>query len=176
VAGAGVDWEAVRRAYELGAESVASIQKRFGISKNELTKRRIKEGWTTRPPAAQPGPLQGHKPVGEEALEFRLNRLVTIGTAMLERKMADEGINEANARMLTELCRAQESRMRTVRTKNGKIREKKNHDAGRDFRDDPDWLIAEINRRLDRIAQGHEQGGTSGASGADAAGTRAASS
>ena len=87
-----------------------------------------------------------------EALEYRLNRMVTHGTAMLERKIADEGMTEANARTLKELCRAQETRMRSKRTeKVAKAREKKNNDAGYDFRDDPAWLDAEINRRLDRI-------------------------
>ena len=101
---------------------------------------------------AEPGALQGWKPVGSEALDFRLNRLVAIGTSMLERKVADEGMTEANARTLKELCRAQETRMRSTRNeKAAKAREKKSTDDGYDFRDDPAWLRAEINRRLDRL-------------------------
>lgn len=147
-----IDWQAVRRLYELGADSVTAIRKRFGLTAWQFRRARERGDWTTRPAAAKPGPLQGYKPVGAEALELKLNRLVAIGAAMLERKIADEGMTETNARTLKELCRAQETSMRSKRTeKAAKAREKKNNDAGYDFRDDPAWLNAEINRRLDRL-------------------------
>jgi hypothetical protein len=149
---AGIDRDALRRAYELTAEPVASLQQRFGLSPYRFQKLRIEGGWTPRPQIARPGPLQGHKPIGAEALDFRLSRLVAIGTGMLERKVADEGMTEANARTLKELCRAQETRMRSTRNeKAAKAREKKNIDDGHDFRDDPNWLKAEFGRRLDLI-------------------------
>ncbi len=162
-----VDLDALRRAYELSGETVASIQERFGLTAWQLRKHRERGGWTTRQPAAAPGLLRGHKPIGEEALELRLNRLVAIGAAMLERRLAKEGMTEANARMLTELCRAQESRMRTIKNKNGRIREKKNNDAGRDLRDDPDWLIAELSRRLDRLSEADAADGAARAGSGD---------
>jgi len=146
------DWSEVRRVYELGADSVPTILARFGLTPWQFRKVREGENWTTRPPIAKPGPLQGRKPIGEDANEFRLNRLVAIGIDMLERKVADEGMTEANARTLKELCRAQETRMRSTRNeKAAKAREKKNNDAGEDFRDDPNWLKAEFSRRLDLI-------------------------
>lgn len=147
-AGGSIDWEEVRRAYELSGESVAEIQQRFGLTASQLTKRRVAEDWTPRPQIAKPGPLQGHKLVGIEALELRLNRLVAIGTAMLEKNLAENGMTEANARTLTELCRAEELRMRSTLKKTAKSRETKNNDAGYDFRDDPEWLDAELKRRL----------------------------
>ena len=147
-----LDLEELRRVYELGADSIPAILERFGLKVSQLRKLREDGNWTTRPRVAVPGALQGHKPVGEEALELRLNRLVAIGTAMLERKIADEGMTEANARTLKELCHAQEIRMRSTRNeKAAKAREKKNNDDGADFRDDPNWLRAEFARRLDQI-------------------------
>ncbi|MGH6925266.1 MAG: hypothetical protein ACRED5_16155 [Propylenella sp.] len=155
-----VDWEEVRRVYELTGESVASIQRRFVLTPSQLRKRREDEEWMTRPAVAQPGPLQGHRAVGEEALDLKLNRIVAIGAAMLELRLAKEGMTEANARTLRELCRAQEIRMRSTRNeKAAKAREKKNNDAGYDFRDDPEWLLAELTRRLDRISAHARQGG-----------------
>ncbi len=149
-----VDWEEVRRAYELSGEAVSAIRARFGLTASELRRVRVGEGWTTRPPVAKPGPLQGTKPVGSEALALRLSRLLAVGIAMLERRLADEGMTEGNARTLTELCRAEEIRMRSKRNeKAAKARETKKHDAGYDFRDDPAWLEAELNRRLDRLSQ-----------------------
>jgi hypothetical protein len=143
----------VRRAYELTGETTASIQRRFGLTAWQLRKRREDEEWMTRPAVAEPGPLQGYKPVGDDTIEYRLNRLVTIGLAMLEKRIGGEGMTEMDARTLTELARAQEIRMRAKRNeKAAKAREKKNHDAGYDFRDDPEWLLAEINRRLDRLS------------------------
>lgn len=146
------DWDEVRRVYELGANSIPAILERFGLTPYQLRKRREDENWATRPRVAEPGALQGYKPVGEEALDLRLHRLVAIGTAMLERKIADEGMTEENARTLKELCHAQEIRMRSTRNeKAAKAREKKNNDDGADFRDDPNWLRAEFNRRLDHV-------------------------
>jgi hypothetical protein len=147
--------EAVRRAYELTREPVPSICKRFGLTKFGLQTLRLKHGWTARPQIARPGPLQGQEgqwPLASEAVDYRLNRIVAIGLDMLERKIADEGMTEANARTLKELCHAQEIRMRSTRNeKAAKAREKKSDDAGHDFRDDPNWLKAEFSRRLDLI-------------------------
>ena len=117
--GVAVDWAEVRRVYELSGETVASIIRRFGLSREALRRRRVGGGWATRPPAAEPGPLQGHKAVGSEAIELRLNKLVAIGVAMLEKRVAEEGMTEANARTLKELCRAEEVRMRSTTTEDG---------------------------------------------------------
>ena len=157
-----VDWAEVRRAYELSGEAVASIQRRFALTPRELRKAREGGDWATRAAVAEPGALQGRKPVGHDAVELKLNRLVVIGTAMLEKRLAEEGLTEANARTLVELCRAEELRMRTTRQKTGKTRETKNHDADYDFRDDPAWLRAELNRRLDRLFGPEAMGGVSG--------------
>ena len=145
---AGVDWDEVRRAYELTNETVPAIRKRFGLSVHDLRARRIAEAWTARPPIAQPGKLPRRVPAGADALQLKLNKLLVVGVAMLEKRLADEGMTEGNARTLTELCRAEEIRMRSKRNeKAAKARETKKHDAGYDFRDDPAWLDAEIDRR-----------------------------
>jgi len=158
-----VDWGEVRRLYELGSESVASIQRRFGLTAYQLRRVREGEDWTKREPVIKPGPLQGHKAVGVDSLELKLNKLVAIGIAMLEQKVADEGMTETNARTLKELARAQETRMRSTRNeKAAKAREKKNNDAGYDFRDDPAWLDAEIDRRIERLARVVEASKTQG--------------
>ncbi len=149
-----VDWAEVRRAYELSEETVSSIRERFGLSRYQLAQRRTAESWTARPQIARRGLTRRRASIGSQALVYRLNRLVTIGLAMLEKQISDEGMTENNARTLTELCRAQEIRMRSNRNhKAAKAREKKNNDAGHDFRDDPEWLLAEINRRLDRLGK-----------------------
>ena len=153
----------MRRAYELSGESVASIQQRFGLTKHRLTKRRIAEAWTTRQPIAVPTSLPPRRQVGAEALELKLNKLLVTGIAMLAKRLAEEGLTDQNARTLTELCRAEEIRMRSTRTRTGKARETKKHDAGYDFRDDPAWLDAELRRRLERIeARGKSAGAPQG--------------
>jgi hypothetical protein len=163
---AAVDWDEVRRAYELSNETVPSIRKRFGLSVHDLSSRRIAEGWATRPPIAEPGRLPRRKAVGVDVLELKLNKLLVVGIAMLEKRLADEGMTDQNARTLTELCRAEEIRMRSTRTRTAKARETKKHDAATDFRDDPAWLDAEIDRRLARLAAS----GADGAEGEDARG------
>ena len=168
-----IDLKELRRVYELGADSIPAILERFGLTAWEFRKLREGGDWTIRKPAAEPGPLQGHKPIGEEALDLRLHRLVAIGTAMLERKIADEGMTEANARTLKELCHAQEIRMRSTRNeKAAKAREKKNNDDGADFRDDPNWLKAEFARRLDLVFGPDD--GPSGIRGAESGGPASA--
>ena len=162
-AGGDIDWAKVRRAYELSAETVGSIRKRFGLSRYQLEKRRRAENWTTRPQVARKDGVRRRRsmPNGSQDSEHRLDRLVSIGLAMLEKTITEEGMTEAHARTLTELARAQEVTMRSQRNKKAaKAREKKNNDAGHDFRDDPDWLLAEINRRLDRLAQERGSRGT----------------
>jgi hypothetical protein len=156
---ASLDWAEVRRAYELTGEAVTSIETRFGLTRYELTKRRRAEDWTTRPPVARRTGLPKPKATGSEAVALRLNRLLVIGIAMLEKRLAEEGLTDANARTLTELCRAEELRMRSTRQKTGKTREMKNHDDGYDFRDDPAWLDAEFKRRLDRRFGAERAGG-----------------
>jgi hypothetical protein len=171
-----VDWAEVRRVYELSEETVGAILDRFGLSRYQLEKRRVAEGWTTRPQIARPGMPKRPGSIGSQALAYRMNRLFTLGLAMLEKKVDEEGMTETNARTLTELARAQEITMRSTRNeKAAKAREKKNTDAGRDFRDDPAWLIAEIERKLGRLAEGNEARRTEGAVGEDRPGDRAAS-
>jgi len=149
-----VDWEAVRVAYELSGERITAIRERFGLTAHQLRARRTAEGWTAREQIATPPKLPYRKPLGADALELKLNRLVVVGIAMLEKRLADEGLTDQNARMLCELCRAQEIRMRSTRTRTGKARETKKHDGARDFRDDPAWVDAELRRRLERLRTG----------------------
>jgi hypothetical protein len=147
---------------------VSAIREAFGLTAYRFRLMRTEGGWVARPAVAKPGPLQGRRPAAEEAAASRLTGLVTIGLAMLEKRIAEEGMNEANARTLTELMRAQEISMRTRRNeKAAKAREKKSKDARDDFRDDPDWLIAEITRKLDRIAEAGSGRGADGAAAAD---------
>jgi hypothetical protein len=168
-----VDWEEMRRAYELSGETVSAIRARFGLTESQLRRRREAEGWTARPPIAKRGPLPRRKAVGTDVIELRLNKLLTIGIAMLEKSLAEEGLTEANARALKELCRAEESRMRTSRQKTGKTRETKKDDAGTDFRDDPIWLDAEIRRRIERLTRAQEaQRALDGEAGGEAGGAR----
>ena len=101
----------------------------------------------------------GRKIVGIDLLELRLNKLVVTCMAMLDDKLKKEGLTLENARLVTEMCRAEELRMRTTRQKTGKTRETKNNDAAHDFRDDPVWLDAELNRRLARLTETREAAG-----------------
>ncbi len=116
-----VPWDEVRQAYELSEETVGSILDRFGLSRYALEKQRVAEGWTTRPQVARPGSLRlGGASIGSQAIGYRLNRLVTVGLAMLEKRVGEEGMTEANARTLTELTRAQEIMMRTEAKREGR--------------------------------------------------------
>jgi hypothetical protein len=146
-----VDLTEARRLYEASGIPIAALCQRLGWSSYKLRAIRIREGWTPRPQVAVPNGLPRRRPSGDEALEFRLNRLIATGTEMLQARLTREGMTEANARMLTELWRAQEMRMRSEKAKHARIREKKNEDGGRDFRDDPAWLLAEFTRRLGRM-------------------------
>jgi hypothetical protein len=151
---------------------VSAIREAFGLSEGELRGMRISGGWTARTGIAEPGPLAGERELGRQSHQYRLNRLMTAGVTMLEAKVGEEGITEAHARTLTELMRAQEISMRTRRNeKAAKARERKSKDARdesrEDFRDDPDWLIAEIGRKLDRIAEAGRGRGADGAAAAD---------
>jgi hypothetical protein len=159
----GVDWAAVRVAYETGGESVAVLLRKYGLSVHVLRTRRRAEGWRTRASPCKPGPRQGYKPTRAEALERRLCALLKVSSAMLEKRLAREGMTDANAAMLAQLCRAQESFMRTTHTKKaGKARER-HHD-----RSEPDGPAdgaaraadiarkrTEIERRILRIRQAY---------------------
>ena len=136
-----------RRLYELTGTPVSAIRSKFAWSENEFRKLRLVEEWTPRPSAVTPGPLRGRRPVGADAVEFRLNRLIVFGIGTLEQRAAKDGVDEQTARTLAALCRAQEIMMRSVRQKN-MLREKKNKNDGTDFRDDPLWLAAEFARRI----------------------------
>ena len=162
----GVDWGAVRRAYELSGEAVSAIRARFGLTPHQLRVVRVAEGWATRPAVARPGPLQGRKAVGSEALASRLSRLLAIGIAMLEMRIAEEGMTDQNARTLTELCRAEEIRMRSTRAKTAKSRETKIDDAGLEAADDA-WYRAELKKRIHRVRAAHAEGRGAGRGGVD---------
>ena len=147
-----MDAEAVRRDYEGGARPVPAILEKHRITRWWLAQARYAGGWTPRPPGAR----LDMPPAGMDQAEARLSRMLANATAMLERKMDEEGVTEANARRLTELSRAQEIRMRTTRAskENAKTRETKNkNDANADYRSDPAWLRAELERRILRIRQ-----------------------
>ncbi len=138
-----------RRLYELTGTPVSAIRERFRWTAWYFQKLRVRDGWTARPRIAEPGPMLGRKPVGADAIAFRLNRLIAFGVATLERRAAADGMEEAGSRALVALCRAQEIMMRADRTR--KLREKKNKNDGTDFRDDPVWLAAEFARRLSNV-------------------------
>ena len=149
----GVDWAEVRKAYEFSEETVPYIRKRFGLTIHGLRSRRIAEGWTARPLVAVPLRLPKRGMSVDEAIELKLNRMLAVASAMLEKRLADEGATEVNARTLVELCRAEELRMRSTKHRTAKTRETKNADAGSDFRDDPAWLRAELERRLAHLRE-----------------------
>lgn len=160
-----VDWAAVRRAYEMTGETIREICARFRVSPRTLTRQRRREGWTPRAQIARPPPRLGARMLAPETQELRLTRLVAMGTGLLEKKVAEEGMTEANARTLFELCRAQEIRMRTTRTeKAAKARETKKDNGGPDFRDDPAWLRAELERRILKIRKAAGLEGAAGGS------------
>ncbi len=130
-----------------------SIRERFKLSKHRLRTRQRHEGWTVRRQVATPYRLPHRKPVGADEIGFRLNRLLVNELAMLERRLAEEGMSEANARTLVELCRAEEIRMRSIanKAKTAKTRETKDHDDGADASADEGWLRTELKKRIHRI-------------------------
>jgi len=108
-------------------------------------------------PPSQPSPAGGEglaPKTGDESVGDRLGRVIAVGLAVLEQRFEEGDVTLAHTRTLTELCRAEEIRMRSMRSeKAGKAREKKNKNGGPDYRNDPDWLLSEINRRLDRLSR-----------------------
>ena len=50
-----IDWEDVRRVYDVHTIPIAALCAQFGIAKSALTKARLDGGWTPRPTAAPGG-------------------------------------------------------------------------------------------------------------------------
>lgn len=128
-----IDWAEVRRAYEFSGETVRAIRERFGLTKERLRWWRESERWTNRPPATRPKPFPASRIERAATLSLRLQVAISFGLDLLERRIAEEGLTDANARTLTELCRAQEILMRSIRTDRGdKTGEKSNKNDGPD--------------------------------------------
>jgi hypothetical protein len=153
---AGVDVEALRRAYEEGTEDVASIRARAGLTEWQFRRLRETQQWAPRPFASGAAVKPGDFP------KRRLERIAAAGIASLAREIADAGWNGDSARKLLELCRAREMIMRSGKSgKTAEAREKKNKaDERRDPTDDPAWVRAELERRILQIrrARGLEGG------------------
>ena len=161
--GGEIDWSAVKRAYEMPGESVASIRRRFGLTVWQLRWRREKEGWATRPPVVTMAPSPDTGPGGARGAGAEIERIVSLGAAMIGRRVAAEGMTEANARTLGELCRARESLMRSrKREEGGKPRGKHARDdraersepgglAGAEREADLAWKRAELTRRFNAL-------------------------
>jgi hypothetical protein len=155
-----INWPYVRRIYELTAIPTVEILKRFGLTESQLRHRRESEGWQPRPSVA------GERRRADSFGRLR-ERMLTVLSILLGR--IEEGVvltntyDHAHAEGLCTLAAgwgslqtAEEGELSMPRhamkaRETTSIREKKNNDAGYDFRDDPVWLVDELNRRLDRL-------------------------
>ena len=157
----GVDWRAVRRAYEETSEPVAVLIRRFGLSHGRLSRRREREGWKTRPSI---GGRDTGRAIGRWSAEQLQQLLVLHGmlTGRLAAEMTATGIFEiahAEALLMQALSRRalmprrgkrMQKRRKTadVTTKAGGAEKKKNNDAN-ERKDDLEWLRAELTRRVE---------------------------
>lgn len=179
-----IAWGEIRRVYELTNTPTIEILRRYGLTESQLRWRRTSEKWEPRPPAA----VQRAKADSPERLKARMLSLYAVLVSRFENWIAKaEEFEAAQASALAvlaagfgHLTRSDEREDFWMARHTGKSRtataprEKKNNDAGYDFRDDPAWLDAEINRRLDRLfdkkgvgggPRRDEAGGEAGASG-----------
>jgi hypothetical protein len=84
-------------------------------------------------------------------LEARLVLLLAAGLEALERRIAEGGLDERSARMLTELCRGVELAGRRSKGAGVERPGGGTSDDGTEHTDDPAWLRAELKRRVHRI-------------------------
>lgn len=175
-----IPWGEIRRVYELTETPTIEILRRYGLTKSQLRWRRQSETWETRPSAA----MQKRKASEPERLRARMLSLHAVMLARLEEWVAGvEDFETSQARAfavlaagLDHITRSDEREVFEMAKRAAKpttataAREKKNSDAGYDFRNDPAWLDAEINRRLDRL---QERGGEDAHPGDAASGTEA---
>ena len=75
------EWEALRRAYEAGDETVLAIAKRFGVARGTIQRRARVEGWLPRPIAGR------YQAPPEDVVILRLYRTIDRQLAQLEARM-----------------------------------------------------------------------------------------
>ena len=147
--------------YEAGELSIPKLCEKYGLKRSQLRTVREQGGWVNRPAVAVPRARAGAVGPIEQLLE-RLRRSLIVQLIRLDARSAGED-PEAQARALTELIRGGSHLVMTERkAKTDKAAEagpnKKNNDAGRHPSLDPDYLRAELKRRLDRLREGEESG------------------
>lgn len=170
-----VDWARVRLLYEAMDVSVAQIRRDFGLTEHELRKRRVAEGWRTRPACLQPGPLQGRNDSTPHRMRLRLARVIDTEIGRLAQRFIGKGdLEQGDARLLTELARAvahlgqmRDTDRRPVKgggdtpARDGRPTAKKNN-AGPEPTADIAELRAELKRRLARLRAAGQLGGPGG--------------
>jgi hypothetical protein len=165
----GVDWlpgldvAALRQAYEADVIPLYVLCARFGVTNWQIRRLREAGSWRLRDCSAPGG---GRSTPSKRNLKRRLNRLVAESLAILEERLAAKELDEENAKLLTELCRAQEIFMRiavrpTTRPA-AKAGETRTHDSDRrresgsetpSGEDQDAQIRAELERRLDRLCE-----------------------
>ena len=151
--------------YEETNMPVAEILRRCSLTMGQLRYWRDKEGWKERPPT-------GNRMVG-----WLLRRLLGLHATLVGRleaevvkaEILDEGHVRALAALAAALPHLTVTRATMTRQKSAKAsgkatpkRETKNNDASGNRLDDPDWVRAELARRLDQVGKRPEPGGAPG--------------
>jgi hypothetical protein len=148
------DTEAVRWAYEKTDEPVISIRWRFGLSEHEFLAMRVGGGWASRPAGPRPGAPRTARTTGLEVLDYLADRVLAVAIQKTAARVEEAGLDEAGARMVTELCRAVDIRKNGMRKEKARTaRETKKHESGRTPADDDAFIRAELKRRIERLRE-----------------------
>ena len=160
----GLDLDELQHDYETGAEPVAVLRERYGLTEYGFRKLRERGGWRRRKQSARPGRLQGQAIRTAQAMTLRLAGIVAIEITRIEEQQQAGSLPQDDIRRLPELARAVEQIMKPKangvgRKRNARVdRETKSND-GPVQTDDIFRIRAEVERRIDRLA---ETGGLAG--------------
>jgi hypothetical protein len=87
-------------------------------------------------------------------LDYLLDRALTVAIEKAAARVQESGLDDAGARMMTELCRAVDIRKHGMsKGKAATVRETKKHDSGREPADDDAFIRAELKRRIERLRE-----------------------
>ncbi len=154
-----VDWAELRLDYEAGELTIPKLCEKYGLKTSQLRNAQERGGWVKRPRIGV-APLREGKNGPVERLAWRLRRSVVAQLVRLDARRGG-GEVEADARALSELIRGWSFLAmsdRKDRQDKAGHNNKKNNDAGRHPSLEPDFLRAELKRRLDRLRDGAEPG------------------
>jgi len=91
----GIDWAAIRAAFEGGTDSLSSVALRFQVSRSAAYSRSRREGWTQRAKGGATNKNKRTPDVSDQAIARRLRQAIQMQLERLENRMKTE--TEASA-------------------------------------------------------------------------------